>query len=157
MEIYCPTMIEKCKKKLQQFEPKKFSMKNSFCLKLPQKFIALPDRDDIKIKNQNLPIDLRVVEAIHAQDLDTDDEMKNIKLDDINSDANSSDYGSEENKKVSKGYEEYMAVLSKVQRPLQYYQKINKTKPKYDEEKILQDFDPNSPVFSSEYFEKKEI
>ena len=61
------------------------------------------------------------MEAIHAQDLDTDDEMKNIKLDDINSDANSSDYGSEENKKVSKGYEEYMAVLSKVQRPLQYY------------------------------------
>lgn len=77
------------------------------------------------------------MEAIHAQDLDTDEEMKNIKLDDIISDAISSDYGSEENKKVSKGYEEYMSVLSKVQRPLQFYQKITKTKPKFDDEKIL--------------------
>ena len=33
-----------------------------------------------------MPCEIKNNEAIHAQDIDTDDEMKGIKLEDINSD-----------------------------------------------------------------------
>ena len=48
--------------------------------------------------------------------------MKNVALNDINSDVDSSQSEEEENKKPTKGYKQYMEVLNGIQKPHQYYQ-----------------------------------
>lgn len=76
--------------------------------------------DKLTIKNKE-PLNKKVIDAMKAQDLETDEDMKDIKLEDLASEEEGEVMDDEDNMKRTPGYVQYMECLAKVKHPLTLY------------------------------------
>lgn len=92
MEVYSPILEEKGLKKIQRNSKNCKDTKYFLSSILRKKFNKNHEVFDQVTKKQKEPLDKRIIDAMNAQEVKTDESMNGIELDDIKS-IDSDEYG----------------------------------------------------------------